>query len=149
MTSLSQVPEQSPEDIYKDGVDESKCITGFFKVLRPSSNTDKEVIVGIQSRKGVQSFRVFFRLKKTLLLKLDQLSPTDTFRLSLRGCTMEKLSQIPKSSTLPMELIYTRGLHIEWDRRASNEKETINTWPGSYFDPFMSVQGLTSTSRSN
>lgn len=131
---LSRVPEQTPEDICKNGIDESRCIAGFFKVLHPSNNPIMETLVGIQSGKGVQSFRVFFQLDKTLLRKLDQISPQDTFRLSLRGCTMEKLPQIPKLSSLPMQLIYSRGIHIEWNHRGSNEKETINTWPGSYFN---------------
>lgn len=131
---LSRLPEQSPDDICKNGVDESKCIAGCFKVLLSTSNTIIETLVTVQSSTGAQSFRVFFRLEKALLRKLDRISPQDTFRLSLRGCSMEKLQQIPKLSTLPMQLTYSRGLYIEWNHRGSNEPETINTWPGFYFD---------------
>ncbi|KIM48825.1 hypothetical protein M413DRAFT_21140 [Hebeloma cylindrosporum] len=132
---LHQAAEQSAEDILRNGPDENKCIAGRFLMAWPPSGKKMETIATISSSSTPETakytFRIYFELTEECLAKL-QVSSHDEFRLSLKGAVMEKLSQIQKLSSLPMQLTFSDGVHIQWKNRGPNmEIKTLNTWSSS------------------
>ncbi|KAF9475059.1 hypothetical protein BDN70DRAFT_996679 [Pholiota conissans] len=130
MTRFEDIPVQSPYDIYHNGVDEERCISGRIKMAWPSSQKKVEVIAVVQSQcspsdKDPQSFKIFFELDQTYLEILD-IAPNDEFHLSLKGAVLDKLTSIPRASTLPMQLVFPKGVCIQW--KHIGEWKKLNTW---------------------
>lgn len=129
---LHQAAEQSPEDILHNGPDENKCIAGRLLMAWPLMGKKKEIIATISSSSKPENadhtFQIFFELTEQCLARL-QMSAHDEFRLSLKGAVMKKLPKIPKLSSLPMELTFSDGVHIQWKNQGPNtEIKTLNTW---------------------
>jgi len=132
MGPLDDVPEQSPYDIYNKGVDESKCIAGRCKLVWDLKTALKKVEalvlvlppVGTGQPDGV--FKVSFELDDEALAALN-ISPSDEFRLSLRGAKLEKLRNIEKLCSLSMRLVFSQGVHVQW-KRPGQTLLTLNTW---------------------
>ncbi|KAF8969864.1 hypothetical protein BDZ97DRAFT_1793052 [Flammula alnicola] len=130
--ALDEIPEQSPNDILQRGVDHERCVAGRFKMAWPLTGKKIETIANISSSSTLEhkqcSFRIFFELSDKYLQMLD-LSPHDEFRLSLRGAEVQKLSQIPKLSSLPMQLVFSKGVHIQWKHQGPGmERKMLSTW---------------------
>jgi len=129
---LNQAAEQSPGDILHNGPDEKKCIAGRFLMAWPFIEKRKETIATIFSSSTPENtsytFRIFFELTEESIERF-QISAHDEFRLSLKGAVMRKLSKIPRLSSLPMELTFSDGVHIQWKNQGPNmEIKTLNTW---------------------
>lgn len=125
--------EQSPIDIYLNGVDEAKCIVGRIKMVWESSvdSTSFGALVAIPAQiddkcQKDHVFKISFQLKKEFL-DLLTLKPNDEFRLSLRGARLKKCGDIQRSSNIAMELEFSDGLQVQWKRR-DGELKTLNTW---------------------
>jgi hypothetical protein len=126
--SLAGLQEQSLVDIYKSGIDETKCIEGTIKMAWGISDERfVEALVDVREYK----FRVFFRLRSEHLDVLQALRPRDKFRLSLRGAKLQKLNTIPKLSTLPLHLTFSDGVELQWQQQDGNTK-SLNTWKGNF-----------------
>lgn len=134
MHAFPPTDQQSPRDIFINGVNEAKCLVGRFGTVWDASVTGSlEALVIIPSQiddtcQKDDTFRVSFQLKKEYL---DQLAliPNDKFRLSLRGARLKKLSEIQESSTIAMELWFSDGLLIQWKGR-DGELKAMDTWIG-------------------
>jgi len=134
---LDQVAEQSPEDILRNGPDEKKCVAGRFLMTWPPTGRRIKTIATISSSSTpdnvAYTFRIFFQLTEEFLARL-QMSADDEFRLSLKGAVMQKLPQIPKLSSLAMELTFSDGVHIQWKNQGPNaEIKALNTWSCMFF----------------
>lgn len=125
-TSLDHAVEQCPLDIARHGVDQTKCILGSIFMIWLKENEDEiESVVSVSSSSQVaHRFRIFFKTSEDLLT----LAPHDEFRLSLYGAELKNFPQIPKLSTLSLGLIYTKGVHMEWKSRGSEQVRKTNTW---------------------
>jgi len=127
ITSLDHAPEQCPLDIVRHGVDQAGCILGTFVMMWRREREIDGIASVRSSTQETHKFHILFNTSEDSLTALT-LSPKDEFRLSLYGAEMEKLSQIPKISTLPFKLVYTKGVHIEWKPRGSEQMGRVNTW---------------------
>ena len=118
-----------------NGVDETKCISGKFKMVweMKVNGTHVEALVAVPSGKQEADnvFQTYFRLKKEHLLLLT-IRPTYTFRLSLRGAKLERLNTTPPASTIPMQLSFSDGVCIQWNR-PGDELNYLNTWNGEFY----------------
>lgn len=123
--NLDDAVEQCPLDIKRHGVDEARCILGTIYMTWPKESEIKVIVKVRASNKELQKFEIYFR---TSSLSSLTLAPDDEFRLSLYGAELEELAQIPKISTLPINLVYTKGVLIEWKPRGSEEMYKLNTW---------------------
>lgn len=127
---LKDMPEQSPNDIYQNGVDEDRCISGRIKMAWPLREKKKiEVLAVVQSSPSANNphlFKIFFELGESYN-EILHLSPSDDFRLSLKGAKVDKLAHPPKLSSLPIQLVFSEGVHIQWNHRG--EWKNLNTWP--------------------
>jgi hypothetical protein len=118
---------QAPLDLYKNGVDETKYIEGTIKMIWMELDKPLEALVVIREHK----FRVFFQLRKEYLDELRDLQPNDEFFLSLRGAKLQKLQSIPKFSTLSLQLLFSDGVELQWQRPDCNMR-ILNTWKGNF-----------------
>ncbi|KJA18611.1 hypothetical protein HYPSUDRAFT_89942 [Hypholoma sublateritium FD-334 SS-4] len=130
--NLEDLLEQSPKDIFQQGASEERCISGRFKMSWNQPNNKIEVLASVSpsNLKGRDdhTFKICFQSDAEYIKMLD-FAPNDEFRLSLKGVEVKKLPDIPKLSTLPMHLVFSKGLHISWKRQGPNEaRKTINTW---------------------
>lgn len=130
--NLEDLLEQSPKDIFQQGASEQRCISGRFKMSWNLPNNKIEVLASVSPPNLIgrdeHTFHIFFQSDAEYIKMLD-FAPNDEFRLSLKGVEVKKLSNIPKLSTLPMQLVFSKGLHIAWKRQGPNEaRKTINTW---------------------
>ncbi|KAF8201570.1 hypothetical protein BJ912DRAFT_506644 [Pholiota molesta] len=127
---LNDRPEQSPNDIYQNGVDEERCISGRIKMVWPLRERKKiEILAVVQSSPSGNNpylFKIFFELGENYN-EILHFSPSDDFRLSLKGAKVDKLAHPPKLSSLPMQLVFSEGVHIQWNHRG--EWKNLNTWP--------------------
>lgn len=122
--NLDDAVEQCPLDIFRHGVNQTGCILGTIFMAWPGENEIKVIATLRSSSQEVHRIEILF---KTPLSTLT-LGPHDEFRLSLYGAELEKLPQIPKMSTLAFKLVYTKGVHIEWKPRGSEQMCRLNTW---------------------
>jgi hypothetical protein len=119
---------QSPIDICRNGVDETKCIEGIIKGIWDGDDSHSlEVLVAIREHK----FQVCFQLHEHLDALRD-LHPRDNFRLFLRGAEVKKLKNIPKLSTVPLRLIFSDGVNL-LRKRPDGSIQNLNTWKGSFY----------------
>ena len=125
--NLDDAVEQCPLDIYLHGVDQTGCILGTILLTWPEDNAIKVIATVRSSPQEVQKFEILFKTSNNSLSTL-KLAPYDEFRLSLYGAELEKLPQIPRLSTLAFRLVYTKGVHIEWKPRGSEQTCRLNTW---------------------
>ena len=125
--NLDDAVEQCPLDIYRHGVDQTRCILGTILMTWPEDNAIKVIAKVCSSPQEVQRFEILFKTSNNSLSTL-KLELYDEFRLSLYGAELEKLPQIPKFSTLALRLVYTKGVHIEWKPRGSEKMCRLNTW---------------------
>ena len=127
--NLDDADEQCPLDIKRYGVDQTRCILGTILMAWLKENDNEiKVIAGVRSsKKDLQRFEILFKTSNNSLSALT-LAPHDEFRLSLYGAELEKLPQIPKISTLPFKLVYTKGVLIEWKSQGSEQMCRLNTW---------------------
>lgn len=122
------VQTQSPIDILRNGVDETKCIEGIVKgIWDGDDNHSLEVLVAIREHK----FQVCLQLHDHLDALRD-LHTRDNFRLSLRGAEVKKFRNIPKLSTVALRLIFSEGVDLRWKRPDGNI-QNLNTWKGSVY----------------
>lgn len=127
-TDLQNVLEQSPRDIYQRGVDERMCISGKFTMSWIDHAKIEALVTVSLSTPEEHSFRIFFELDEEFTRMLD-FAPNDEFRLSLRGAEVQKLPNIPKLSSLPLQLVFSKGVHIQWQRQGHNElRRQLSTW---------------------
>ena len=126
--NLDDAAEQCPLDINRHGVDQTRCILGTILMTWPKENEIKVIANVRASNKETQRFEILFKTSINDSLSTLTLSPHDEFRLSLYGAELEKLPLIPKISTLPFKLVYTKGVLIEWKPRGSEEMSKLNTW---------------------
>ena len=129
---LDSAFEQCPLDINRQGVDQNRCILGTIFMTWPEENEIKVIVNVHSSTREVQRFEIFFKTSKGSLSALTSLAAHDEFRLSLYGAELEKLPQIPKMSTLPFKLIFTKGVNIEWKSRGSEQMRRLNTWISTF-----------------
>ena len=125
--NLDDAFEQCPLEIKRQGVDHTRCILGTIFMAWPEENEIKIIVNVHSSTREVQRFEIIFKTSNGSLSALT-FAPHDEFRLSLYGAELEKLPQIPKISTLPFKLIYTKGVNIEWKPRGSEQVRRLNTW---------------------
>ncbi len=130
--NLEDLCEQSPKDIFQQGASEQRCISGRIKMSWNHPDNRIEVLASVSPPNLIgrdeHAFKIYFQSNAEYVKMLD-FAPNDEFRLSLKGVVVEKLQNIPKLSTLPMQLLFSKGLHIAWKRQGPNEaRKTINTW---------------------
>ncbi|CAA7271520.1 unnamed protein product [Cyclocybe aegerita] len=125
---LDALVVQSAHDIFRHGVEETKCIAGRIRMAWDAKGKRKETLVQVPGELGQQPamFRIYFQLPEEHLQLLG-ISSQDTFRLSLRGVKVETLVQPPKASSIAMQLVVSEGVHIYWERQGE-ERKTLNTW---------------------
>jgi hypothetical protein len=125
--NLDDAVKQCPLDILRHGVDQTGCISGTIFMTWPEENAIKVIVNVHSSTQEAHRFEILFKTSRDSLSTL-KLAPHDEFRLSLYGAELEKLAQIPKISTLNLRLVYTKGVHIEWQPRGSEKMCRLNTW---------------------
>lgn len=131
-TSLDHAVEQCPLDIFQHGADQNGCILGSIFMVWRTENEIETIVTVRSSSQETHKFYILFKTDEDSLTSLT-LAPHDEFRLSLYGVELEKLPQIPKLSTLALKLAYTKGVHIEWKSRGSEEVRIVNTWLRALF----------------
>ncbi|KAJ3513748.1 hypothetical protein NLJ89_g2773 [Agrocybe chaxingu] len=126
---LDALVVQSAHEIFRHGVEETKCIAGRIHMAWDAQRNRKETLVQVPGELGQPPamFRIYFQLPEEYLQLLGTMSSQDTFRLSLRGVKVEKLAQPPKSLSIAMQLVVSEGVHIYWERQGEDRK-TLNTW---------------------
>ncbi|KAF8163505.1 hypothetical protein B0H34DRAFT_695665 [Crassisporium funariophilum] len=131
-STLDHLVEQSPRDILEHGVNEDACIAGnFFMAWPHSAGKKRQTIVRIASgyQQQPEAFQIIFDLTQEDLLDRLDFAAHDEFRISLRGAELEKLAKMPQICSLPMKLVYKRGIHVEWKHKGSDqERKMVNSW---------------------
>lgn len=139
------VPDQNPDDILLYGVDEEKWLRGRFKMVWPPANGRIETLVSVHSStsKNDAVFPIFFQLEKKHLAQLT-MSPPSQFRLSLRGAEVSDVTQNKHISTLPIQLVFSRGVEMMWKLHGIDSGiKSINTWSSLCSLSVYSTQELT------
>ncbi|KAF8798202.1 hypothetical protein BYT27DRAFT_7124344 [Phlegmacium glaucopus] len=126
-TSLDHAPEQCALNIARHGVNQAGCILGSFVMIWCREKEIDCIVAVRSSTQETHRFHILFNTSEESLTTLT-LSPKDEFRLSLYGAEIEKFPQIPKLSTLPLRLVYKKGVHIEWKPPGSEQMRKVNTW---------------------
>lgn len=132
-TFFDQVPKQCPNDIHLRGVDEEKWLSGKFMMVWPAINGRIEALAHVHSLTSDKDvvFPIFFELGKKYL-PLLKISPPSQFRLSLRGAEVRDI-QMKHLYTLPIQLIFSKGVHIMWKLTGSDSDITsLDTWSSLY-----------------
>lgn len=127
--ALYDVLEQSPTDMYENGVDEARCIAGTVEMTW--DKVDKSpfhILVVIREHK----FQVFFQLHNEYLEVLQALQPRDKFWLSLRGAKLRKLKASKDPCTLPLYLLFSDGVELHW-KQSDGRMQNLNTWIGNFY----------------
>ncbi|KAF9564368.1 hypothetical protein CPC08DRAFT_815978 [Agrocybe pediades] len=127
--SFYLVQEQSITDMMQQGVDETKCITGKFKMMWDITPQAEQIstIVTVQSDSQEAIFPIDFQLAKHHLASLHFL-PYDEFRLSLRGALLLPAEPNPRICNKTFKLVYKKGVQIQWKQRGASSGKYINTW---------------------
>lgn len=133
--SDNEVSEQCVTDFIENGIDETKWITGKFKMVYPITDGKLDAIAVIYSSNAQQNGHVIpiiFQLSPRLLTQLD-ISPLNEFRLLLRGARVDEMQRRRHTCTLPLQLIYSSHVHILWKpRQPELSIKTLNTWQGLF-----------------